>query len=104
MSDYVNVFVKESSHEDAGRGIARLSIDLMKTLGLVSGDVIEIEGKTKAAAIVWPGYPQDTGREVLRIDGNTRSNAGAAIDEQVKIRKSETEYAKKIVIQPTQRP
>ncbi len=102
MSDYVNVFVKESSHEDAGRGIARLSVDLMKTLGLVSGDVIEIEGKSKAAAIVWPGYPQDTGRAVLRIDGNTRSNAGAAIDDQVKIRRSGAGYAKKVVIQPTQ--
>ena len=39
---------------------------------------------------------------ILRVDGNIRGNAGTGIDEKVKIRKSEAEYAKKIVIQPTQ--
>jgi transitional endoplasmic reticulum ATPase len=43
--DYTEVTVKEASHDDAGRGIARVSIEVMKKLGLVSGDVIEILGK-----------------------------------------------------------
>jgi transitional endoplasmic reticulum ATPase len=96
------VTVKEAAHEDAGRGIARLSIDVMKAIGLVSGDVIEIQGKKKAAAIVWPGFQQDTGRAVLRIDGNIRSNAQTGIDEKVAIRKAEAVYAERVVIQPTQ--
>jgi len=100
--DYIEVTVKEAAHDDAGRGIARLSIEVMKKLGLVSGDVIEIQGKKKAAAIVWPGFSQDTGYAILRIDGNIRGNAGTGIDERIRIRKSEAEYAKKIVIQPTQ--
>ncbi len=100
--DFTEVTVKEAAHEDAGRGIARVSIEVMKKLGLVSGDVIEIQGKKKAAAIVWPGFQQDTGYAILRIDGNIRSNLSTGIDEKVKIRKSEAEYAKKVVIQPTQ--
>ncbi len=100
--DYFEVTVKEAAHDDAGRGIARLSIEVMKKLGLVSGDVIEIQGKKKAAGIVWPGFAQDTGYGILRIDGNIRGNAGTGIDEKVKISKSDAEYAKKIVIQPTQ--
>nr|WP_321352097.1 CDC48 family AAA ATPase [uncultured Methanoregula sp.] len=100
--EYFEVTVKEAAHDDAGRGIARVSVEVMKKLGLVSGDVIEIQGKKKAAAIVWPGFAQDTGYAVLRIDGNIRGNAGTGIDEKVKIRKSEAEYAKKVVIQPTQ--
>ena len=100
--DYSEVTVKEAAHDDAGRGIARVSIEVMKKLGLVSGDVIEIQGKKKAAAIVWPGFAQDTGFGVLRIDGNIRGNAATGIDEKVRIRKSEAEYAKKVVIQPTQ--
>ena len=43
--EFTEVTVKEAAHEDAGRGIARLSVDVMKKLGLVSGDVIEIHGK-----------------------------------------------------------
>jgi len=100
--DYFEVTVKEAAHDDAGRGIARLSIEVMKKLGLVSGDVIEIQGKKKAAGIVWPGFAQDTGYGILRIDGNIRGNAGTGIDEKVKISKSDAEYAKKIVVQPTQ--
>ncbi|MDP2796446.1 MAG: CDC48 family AAA ATPase [Methanoregula sp.] len=100
--DFAEVTVKEATHDDAGRGIARVSIEVMKKLGLVSGDVIEIQGKKKAAAVVWPGFAQDTGYSILRIDGNIRGNAGTGIDERVKIKKSEAVYAKKVVIQPTQ--
>ncbi|WP_321508537.1 CDC48 family AAA ATPase [uncultured Methanoregula sp.] len=100
--EYFEVTVKEAAHDDAGRGIARISVEVMKKLGLVSGDVIEIQGKKKSAAIVWPGFAQDTGYGILRIDGIIRGNTGTGIDERVKIRKSEAEYAKKVVIQPTQ--
>jgi transitional endoplasmic reticulum ATPase len=101
-TEFFEVTVKEAAHDDAGRGIARVSIEVMKKLGLVSGDVIEIQGKKKAAAIVWPGFAQDTGAAILRIDGNIRGNAATGIDEKVKIRKSEAEYATRLVIQPTQ--
>ncbi|MDH7593832.1 MAG: CDC48 family AAA ATPase [Methanomicrobiales archaeon] len=96
------VTVKEAYHEDAGRGIARLPVDIMKAIGLVSGDVIEIQGKRKAFAVVWPSGPEDTGRGTIRIDGNMRSAAGTAIDERVTIRRAEIGYAKKVVLQPTE--
>ncbi|MCK9580207.1 MAG: CDC48 family AAA ATPase [Methanoregula sp.] len=96
--DYMEVKVKEAYQEDSLRGIARISPDIMKKIGFVSGDVVEIEGKRKAVAIVWP----DRGRESIRIDGIVRYNAGIGIDEMVKIRKIEPPYAKKIVIQPVQ--
>ncbi|MGD1004117.1 MAG: CDC48 family AAA ATPase [Methanoregulaceae archaeon] len=100
--DFIEVTVKEAAHEDADRGIARISVEVMKKLGLVSGDILEIHGKRKAAAIVWPGFATDTGGAILRIDGNIRSNVGTGIGEKVKIRKSEAVYAKRVVIQPTQ--
>ena len=102
-TDYAEVTVKEAQHNDAGHGIARLSVDVMKNLRLVSGDVIEIQGKKKAVAIVWPGFAEDIGFGILRIDGNIRGNANAGIDEKVKIRKTEAVYATRVVIQPSQR-
>jgi len=101
-TDFFEVTVKEAAHNDASRGIARLSVDVMKKLGLVSGDVIEIVGKRSAAAIVWPGFAEDIGFAILRIDGSIRANASAGIDEKVKIRKSEAGYATRVVIQPAQ--
>ena len=98
----INVTVKEAAREDAGRGIARVSMDAMRALGLVSGDVVEIQGKRKANAIVWPGFAEDTGRAIIRIDGSTRGNAGTGVDEQVQVRKVQAGVAKRVVIQPTQ--
>jgi transitional endoplasmic reticulum ATPase len=100
--DSAEVTVKEAYLGDPGRGIARISLDIMKALSLVSGDVIEIEGRKKATAVVWPGYPEDTRKAVIRIDGTIRANAGTGIDEKVRIRKIEVVYAKKVVVQPTQ--
>jgi len=65
-TDFFEVTVKEAAHNDASRGIARLSVDVMKKLGLVSGDVIEIVGKRSAAAIVWPGFAEDIGFAILQ--------------------------------------
>ncbi|HOT03552.1 MAG TPA: CDC48 family AAA ATPase [Methanolinea sp.] len=101
-TDSIEVIVKEAARDDAGRGIARLSIEAMRALGVVSGDAIEIQGKKKATAIVWPGFSQDTGQAILRIDGTIRGNAGTGVDERVRVRKVEVGYAKKVVINPTQ--
>jgi transitional endoplasmic reticulum ATPase len=96
------VTVKEAYREDAGRGIARVSIDVMRSLDLVSGDVIEIQGKKKAFAVVWPAGPEDTRKAIIRMDGSIRSNAATGIDEKVCIQKAEVSYAKKVVINPTE--
>ena len=46
--------VANAKKEDSGRGLARMSRQVMASLGLVQGDVVEIEGKrsTPARAIV----------------------------------------------------
>ncbi|MDI6639448.1 MAG: CDC48 family AAA ATPase [Methanocellales archaeon] len=102
MSEEVTLRVAEAYHRDAGRGIARVDMVTMRKLGLVSGDTIEIQGKQTAAAIVWPGYSDDTGKGIIRIDGNIRSNAAVGIDDKVKIRKVEAKEATRITIAPTQ--
>lgn len=98
---YTEVIVKEELQSDADldlRGKARVSIDVMKKLELVSGDIIEIHGKQSAAAIVTPGNRNDTGLSIIRIDSDIRINAGTAVDEKVKICKADAEIAQKIVV------
>ncbi len=94
--------VAEAYHRDVGRGIARIDPEVMEKLGLQSGDVIEIVGKSRVPAIVWPGYPEDRGKGIIRIDGSIRSNAGVGIDDKVKIRKVIAKPAEKIVLAPTE--
>jgi transitional endoplasmic reticulum ATPase len=94
--------VAEAQSRDVGRGIARIDPKVSSEIGLSAGDVVEIHGKKKTAAIYWPGYQEDTGKGIIRIDGYTRNNAGAGIDEKVGVKKVEAKEAKKITIAPTE--
>ncbi len=94
--------VAEAYHRDAGRGIARIDTETMRKLGLIPGDVVEIEGRSIATAIVHPGYSTDSGKSIIRIDGNIRGNAGVAIDDRVRVRKTRVKEAKRITLEPTQ--
>lgn len=98
----VTLKVGEAKSYDAGRGIARIDPEIAYYLGLQTGDVISIEGAKKTAALVWPGYPEDSNTGLIRIDGTVRRNAGTSIDDRVKIRKIHTAPAEKILFAPTQ--
>ena len=92
--------VAEAYGRDVGRGIARVDPEAAARLGLRSGDILEIQGTKRTYAIYWPGYPEDRGKGIIRLDAQTRSNAGAGIDDRVSVRKSEARLAKRVVLNP----
>lgn len=98
----VSLRVAEAQSRDVGRGIARIDPKVSSEIGLSAGDVVEIHGKKKTVAIYWPGYQEDYGKSIIRIDGYIRNNAGAGIDEKVDVKKVEAKEAKKITIAPTE--
>lgn len=98
----VSLRVAEAQSRDVGHGIARIDPKSSSEIGLSAGDVVEIHGKKKTVAIYWPGYQEDAGKGIIRIDGYTRNNAGAGIDEKVDIKKVDAKEAKKITIAPTE--
>jgi transitional endoplasmic reticulum ATPase len=98
----ITLKVIEAKSYDAGRGIARIDPEIAYDLGLQTGDVIGIEGAKRTAALVWPGYPEDSNTGLIRIDGTVRRNAGVSIDDKVQIRKIHTAPAEKILFSPTQ--
>ena len=102
MVEIKELRVEEAKARDVGRGIARIDPEVAKEMGLVAGDVILIEGEKRTAAIYWPGYPEDAGQGIIRIDGTTRRNAGVRIDDKVKIKKIEAKEANKVTFAPTE--
>jgi transitional endoplasmic reticulum ATPase len=78
--------VGDARQRDVGRGIARIDQRTMQKLEISAGDVIEICGKRTTSAIAWPAYSEDQNRDLLRIDGFTRKNAGVAINEFVVVK------------------
>jgi len=96
----VQLRVGDARQRDVGRGIARLDQRTMQKLGISAGDVIEMVGKRTTSAIAWPAYSEDQNREMIRIDGFTRKNAGVAINEYVVARPAKVKNALNITFAP----
>jgi len=94
--------VAEARARDANRGIVRIDSEMMKELGLATGDVVEISGTKKTVAVVWPGYETDTGKGIIRMDGYARNNAGVSIDDQISVKKITVRPAERLVLSFTE--
>ncbi|MBD3405906.1 MAG: CDC48 family AAA ATPase [Candidatus Lokiarchaeota archaeon] len=96
--------VSEAEHRDIGRFIVRIDSVSMDKLGVRTGDIIQIKGKRTTAAIAWPAYQGDKGREIIRMDGRIRRNAGVSLSEKVKVSRANEESARNITLAPTSVP
>jgi len=96
----VSLKVKEALVKDVGRAIARMDPKDMKAIGLEPGDIIIIEGKRKTPVKIMPCYQEERGKRILQIDGITRENTQAGIDEKIRIEKTTCKAAIKIRLQP----
>lgn len=87
------------SQADVGRSIARIDPQCMEKLGLIDGDIIEIEGKKLTANAV-ASSQSDIRLGIIRIDGYIRKNAGTSIGEEVTVRRAKVKEAQKVVLAP----
>src|SRR4030095_11501217 len=78
--------VLEAYTRDVGRGVSRIDYESMDSVGVSTGDVIEVRGgKRRTVAKCLPLYPSDEGKGIIRVDGLLRNNAGVAIGDTVEI-------------------
>ncbi len=92
--------VAEAKQKDVGKWKVRIDIDILRLIGVEPGDIVEIEGRKKTAAIAWPGYPEDKGQNIIRMDGLIRKNAGVGIGDKVIVRKADVRPAALVKLAP----
>ena len=63
-------------------------------------DIVEIIDKRRTAAVAWPGYAEDHGTGVIRMDSMTRRNAGVSIGDKVIVRKAKVKPATLVKLAP----
>ncbi|WP_049924110.1 CDC48 family AAA ATPase [Halopiger djelfimassiliensis] len=91
--------VKPLKRKDAGSGLASIDRAAMDELGVTSGEFVAIEGRDgRVIARVWPGRSEDTGRGIVRIDGQLRQAAGARIDDTVSVEAANVEPASTVTV------
>ncbi|RLF99119.1 MAG: AAA family ATPase, partial [Thaumarchaeota archaeon] len=91
--------VAEARQRDVGYGIARIDREVGASAGFQTGDMVEIRGRKIAAATLWLGYLEDE-KDVIRIDGYIRSNAGVSLNDWVTVRKANVKEAQLVVLAP----
>lgn len=92
--------VTEGLSKDVGRAFARMGPEDLKRLQVAIGDIVEVEGKKKTVCKAMPAYKELRGQSRLQLDGLSRENAGAGIDEVVQVRKISCRAADRVVLSP----
>ncbi|PJC50752.1 MAG: AAA family ATPase [Nitrosopumilales archaeon CG_4_9_14_0_2_um_filter_34_16] len=92
--------IGEAKQRDVGKKRARIGPEAMDFLRVTPGDIIEIMGSRTSCAVVWPVDEDEKLSEIIRVDGQTRKNVGASLNDFVKIRKVTSKFAKSIALTP----
>jgi transitional endoplasmic reticulum ATPase len=94
----VELTVAGADKRDAGRGVARLPEPARRRLGVLSGDPVVVRGDRETVAKVWP---TDESGDVVRIDADTRANAGVNVGDTVTVATTSLTDAGIVSVRPT---
>ncbi len=92
--------IGESKQRDVGKKRARIGPEAMDSLKVTPGDIIEVMGSRSSCAVVWPVDEDEKIPDIIRVDGQTRKNVGASLNDFVKIRKVTSKFAKTVSLTP----
>jgi len=93
--------ITDARTKDVGRGIARIDPDLAAAYQIKSGDVVQLQNpltSKQTACLIWPGFREDAGTGVIRIDGSTRRNLNASLDERLYVKKISVKAAESVTL------
>ena len=92
--------VTEALGKDVGRAYARMGPEDLGRLHVAIGDIVEVSGKRKTACKAMPAYKELRGRSRVQLDGISRENAGAGLDDCVQVRKIAYRPGERVVLTP----
>ena len=92
--------IGEAKQRDVGKKRARIGPEAMDFLKVSPGNIIEVMGSRSSCAVVWPVDEDEKFPDIIRVDGQTRKNVGASLNDIVKIRKVASKIAKTISLTP----
>jgi len=99
MKNTIKLKVMEAQEEYVGKNIVTLNISVKQKLNIVSGDIIEIDGKKTTTAQVWPENTSSQ-ENIIRMDQYIRQNSGVSIGDFVEIQKIDPPNATQITLSP----
>ena len=96
----IQLKVAEALARDVGRSLARMDPADMARLGLAIGDTLSVRGKRGTICKVMPSHKDQRGKARVQLDGVTRGNAGAGVDDTVTLTPAACKPARKVQLAP----
>jgi len=96
----IKLKVTEALSKDMGRAYARMGPEDLEKLGAAIGDIVEITGKRTTVCKAMPAYKELRGQSRIQLDGISRHNAKAGLDEAVTVRRVPCRPADRVVLAP----
>jgi transitional endoplasmic reticulum ATPase len=97
----IKLKVSEALGKDVGRSYARMDPEDLEKLGAAIGDTVGVYGKRATVCKAMPAYKEMRGQARIQLDGISRQNAKAGLDESVKVTKISCRPAERVVLAPT---
>lgn len=97
----MKMIVKPLRQKHAARSMAAIDEEVMDELGIRNGDYVYVRNpntEEEAVARAWPGYDEDKGKGIVRIDGRIRSEVDVGIDDRVELEKADIEGAESVTV------
>ena len=95
--------INEIPQQHVGKGRAIIDPKIIEDQNWNIGQILELTYNKKTYVKLWPASPQEYGTGIIKIDGITRQNIGAGIDDKISIKSVEAVNAEQIILSPTEK-
>ena len=95
--------INEIPQQHVGKGRAIIDPKIIEEQNWNVGQILELTHNKKTYVKLWPASPQEYGTKIIKIDGITRQNIGAGIDDKISLKSVEALNAEQITLSPTEK-
>ncbi|MGH1566986.1 MAG: CDC48 family AAA ATPase [Nitrosopumilus sp.] len=95
--------IDEILQQHVGRGRAIVDPKIIEDQKWNTGQILELTYNKKTHVKLWPGASEEYGTGIIKIDGITRQNIGAAIGDKISLKSVEAVNAEQVILSPTEK-
>jgi len=95
--------INEIQQQHVGKGRAIIDPKIIEEQNWNVGQILELTFNKKTYVKLWPASPEEYGAGLIKIDGITRQNIGAGLDDKISIKTVEASNAEQITLSPTEK-
>ena len=101
--DKIILKINEIQQQHVGKGRAIIDPKIIEEQNWSVGQILELTYNKKTYVKLWPASPEEYGAGIIKIDGITRQNIGAGLDDKISIKSVEAANAEQITLSPTEK-